>query len=390
MKVQRPAMTPEGRFPIEHACPACGAGVGHAPGEGRCAGCGTPWRRRGELADFRGGDVYWGEVDRATMGQVLSRAETEGWREGLQRELGGSHPETVWYASSETRADFRYLLPGRPQSVVLDAGSGWGTLSVPLARAYRWVVALDSVWERMRFLETRARQEKVRNLQLVLGEAHRPPFPPGSFDLVVANGLLEWVAVREPDADPREAQLRFLRTMRRQLRPGGALYVGIENRYGIGQWRGHVDHSGYRFTSLMPRAMAERYVRFRRSRAGGEEYRTHGAAAGYRTYTYSLDGYRRLLLEAGFTRVASYTSLQGYNDPDQIVPLDHDGAMRAFFERMARPRSGAVRLLRAALGDAWWPLELRLRRFTAPSFLFVAYAGSPDGAGGGPSAEAAP
>lgn len=368
-----------GAFPLDHACPGCGDPLGPAPAEGRCAVCAAPWRRRGSIVDFRSEDVYWGEVDRATMTEVLRRVDAEGWREGLQRALGGSHPETVWYASSETRADFRYLLPGRPQAVVLDAGCGWGTLSVPLARAYRWVVALDSVWERMRFLEARAQQEKVRNLQLVLGEAHRPPFPPGTFDLVVANGLLEWVAVREPDLDPREAQLRFLRTMRRQLRPGGALYVGIENRFGVGQWKGHVDHSGFRFTSLLPRGAADRYVRLRRARASGGDYRAHGAEAGYRTYTYSLGGYRRLLLEAGFTRVASYTSLQGYNDPDQIVPLDHDGAMRAFFERMARPRSGAVRLLRAMGRDGWWPVELRLRRLTAPSFLFVAYAEGREG-----------
>ena len=80
-----------------------------------------------------------------------------------------------------------------------------------------------------------------------------------------------------------------------------------------------------------------------------------------------------LLGEAGFGDIVAYAGVPGYNDPNRLVPLDDDRTLRFYFQEMMRPRSALLRLSRAAGGELWWPLELRLRRFLAPSILLVAY-----------------
>ncbi|MCL4401858.1 MAG: hypothetical protein M1436_04210, partial [Acidobacteria bacterium] len=98
------------------------------------------------------------------------------------------------------------------------------------------------------------------------------------------------------------------------LAPGGKIYVAIESRFGWNQIRGAIDHSGLRYTSLLPRFLARMVCRY------SSNYRS-GVNAGYRTYTYSYYGYRKLFRSAGLNLAAAYVSLPGYNEPTNLIPL---------------------------------------------------------------------
>jgi len=138
------------------------------------------------------------------------------------------------------------------------------------------------------------------------------PFFDKTFDLIVLNGILEWVGEWRRTGTPREVQLDVLRKLRALLKPTGALFVGIENRIGLDSFLGRIDHPGTRFTSLMPRWLASTYIRLSRP----DFYRTLiGANKGYRTYTYSPKGYRKLLREAGFPEINLWWPPSGYNLP---------------------------------------------------------------------------
>ena len=76
---------------------------------------------------------------------------------------------------------------------------------------------------------------------IVRGNASQLPFPDDFFDLVVCNGVLEWIGVINDTVEPREAQIAFLQEVKRVLSRRGCLYVGIENRFGLPFFLGALD-----------------------------------------------------------------------------------------------------------------------------------------------------
>ena len=98
--------------------------------------------------------------------------------------------------------------------------------------------------------------------------------------------------------------------------PGGYVYIGIENRFSLRYMLGdHDDHSFIRFTSLMPRNVANLYCRLR---IGGP----------YFTYTHSLSEYHRLLREAHFSDIRSYFPWPDYRNPTTIIPLERGPVLK--------------------------------------------------------------
>ena len=88
---------------------------------------------------------------------------------------------------------------------------------------------------------------------------------------------------------PREAQLIFLREVKRVLANNGCLYVGIENRFGLPFFLGEKDHSGLPYTSILPRKLANFVVK-KFGHAGGvygDKSERIKEQKGYYTYTYS-------------------------------------------------------------------------------------------------------
>jgi hypothetical protein len=137
------------------------------------------------------------------------------------------------------------------------------------------------------------------------------------------------------DRPPREVQLSFLREVKRVLSDKGCLYIGIENRFSLGYMLGVPDHSGLRYTSLIPRSMANFLVK-RYGRSGGMSRDTSNREnekewRGYRTYTYSIKGYNSLFREAGF-KFKSYWAFPSYDEPLFSARLNDSVALKGFVQ----------------------------------------------------------
>jgi SAM-dependent methyltransferase len=298
---------------------------------------------------FDRSDTYWGEVPRDAMRRIAAAARADGWQAALERELRPRHAHLYDYVQHVSRGDWQVLLPlDRERSIAVDVGAGWGANSVALAPRVRRVYAVEKIAERIEFLALRAQQEAVANLVPVRADLHALPFAPGSIDVFAVNGVLEWVGLVDPDAgpgrrpaDPGRLQERFLGSLLQLLKPGGWLYVGIENRFGRAFLRGLPDHQGLRWTSLMPRPVARAYTWMRAAASP----RTYVHERDYRAWTYSYAGYVRLLEACGFRDVQRFAVVPGYNEPAQIVDLDAPGPLLWLAGRgpSARPRRAAVR-----------------------------------------------
>ena len=247
---------------------------------------------------------YWGKIPEAELEGALNIIDKEGWTVFTEK-----FKDRLDFTMEENRADWRFFVPLDHHSVVLDAGAGLGRISIPLARVVGKVVACDTSITRMRFLKKLAETKGLNNIETVVADIFNLPFKEESFDLIVMNGLLEWVGRTDLYNDPREAQIACLKICKELLKKGGYLYVGIENRFALAYLRG-IDHSGLRLTNFLPRWLANKYTLFRKSHR-------------YDTYTYNISGYRKLLSESGFEAPDFYLAYPGYNLPRIMIPYNN-------------------------------------------------------------------
>src|SRR3989344_5198268 len=247
---------------------------------------------------------YWGKIPETELEKALDLIDSKGWMAFAEK-----FRDRLDFTTEENRADWRFFVPLDRHSTVLDAGAGLGRIAIPLARVVRKVVALDTSVVRMRFLRKLAEAKGLNNIETVVADIFNPPFEEESCDLIVMNGLLEWVGRTDLYRDPREAQIACLKICKKFLKKGGFLYVGIENRFAAAYLRG-IDHSGLRFTSYLPRWLANKYTLLKKNHK-------------YDTYTYSVSGYKKLFKESGFDYPDFYLVYPGYNLPRIMMPYNN-------------------------------------------------------------------
>jgi arsenite methyltransferase len=101
-----------------------------------------------------------------------------------------------------------------PRERVLDLGSGAGTDSLIAAHMVGergQVTGIDMTQEMLAKARAAATEMGATNVEFVEGEAEQLPFPDGSFDVVISNGVIDLI----PDKDVVFAELY------RVLPPGG-------------------------------------------------------------------------------------------------------------------------------------------------------------------------
>jgi SAM-dependent methyltransferase len=297
-------------------------------------------------------DIYWGEFSEAALNALLALMRKGDYarakafvRDELDRED---------FIFGLARSDFMYYLPLTKESRVLDCGCGLGVHSFNLAPYVKEVVAFDQSKKRIEFCQLRKKFEHVENVHFRHASFDTFTLKPDHFDVVLMNGVLEWVGERNAHKNPRDDQKEVLTMARRALKPDGVLYVGIENRFSPAYLKGY-DHNGLRFTNFLPRVLADLLTRWKIKKP-------------YRTYTYSKSGYLKLFVDAGFPveAIETYVAYPGYNNPQFVVPFDDLSSFR-FLQRFLR--KGAVASLLHALSR--FDFLLRVLRHQFFAFLFL-------------------
>lgn len=316
---------------------------------------GRPLLQRRSVLSFARQDHYWNQVPRKRMPLLHADARAKGCHAALETHLLPLTDDyTLTYAWDERRADWFPLCSLPEQPTVVDVGAGWGAVTSALARLGGRVFALDSNIETLEFVAIRAHESKLANITCVHTdplELAPLPFADDVADLVVLNGVLEWVGPATEMGDPRDLQVNALREARRVLRPGGTLYLGIESRFGLGFWLGKLDHPATRFTSLLPRFAASWITR-------------RNGRGNYRTYTHGHGSLRRMLGEAGFACAEFYAPFPDYRTPERIVPIDR--------ARVLRRTAGSTGISRRHICALAAGSFLRLHRDLVDSYSVVA------------------
>lgn len=320
-----------------------------------------PLRSEHGIAIFSADDFYWHtDIRRDQLREYRELLETMPALEAARVAGIPGH-----YVAAYQRSDFIYFLPYRPGGdfTVLDLGSGFGSVTLPLARQMpdATIHAVDGSLDILSVLARRAAQEGCSNIQCAkvgVFEQGNLPFAEKSFDLIILNGVLEWIGAGVTTGEPRDHQVRFLQYIRTLLKDTGVLYIGIEGRLFPGYLMGIRDpHSGLRYTSVVPRRVANWICR------------RQGKPEGYRTYTYTERGYRQLFREAGFalTDLTTVYPVASYKDPFFLFQYNNPAAYRFAFTTLASklfPTWRGRMLFR-------WLYRFGIEKIFAPSYLFL-------------------
>lgn len=301
-----------------------------------CGKCGEKWAREQGVAKLSSSPSYWGIIPAEEMKSLLGVVREKGWKDAILSSPDQKIKDLYLFTDCPARADGAFYLSLGPSSKVLDLGAGLGSYTFALAPRVGRVVAADTNLDSLEFISLRAQQDGRRNISAVQIEPldlGTIPFADKSFDAVIMNGVLEWVGAYSKNGDPLRLQRDCLKEVRRILRPGGEVWIGIENRFGLRYLLGAPDdHLRYysqsrpvSWTTLAPRVIANWITK----RAVGVPYRT---------YTHSLWGYRRMLKRAGFDAVDLYFPEQDYRAAStRIIPLASEDVEKLMRARMRGP-----------------------------------------------------
>jgi len=335
---------------VKMVCPTCKSALSPVEGAHVCAGCRASWPVREGVPSFAADEYAHDDALRQQLRLSLATIRDQGW-EAFQRAAAASRParKLLRYAFDAAKADGRLLVELDGQDVVLDVGCGVGTLTYPFARKVGAVYAVDPTLEYAQFVRARREAEGVSNVFPVHASALALPFDGPCFDLVVLNGVLEWVPASGPSGRPREVQRRVLAALAGLLRPGGMVYVAIENRLGCQFLTGAKDHGGCRFTSLLPRWLASALSLIQKGHR-------------YRAYTYTWPGYQRLFRDAGLAVERVYAAFPDYRRMHCVCELRDVARVLDTLRR----HGTAVQMALIAAGVA-----LRRPWLFVPAFVFL-------------------
>ena len=305
---------------IEYICPDCKEILTLARKGLVCKDCDASYEIEDDIPSFTNKEFYWCEIPRSSMKKLLEYAQKNDWKSAIYDELANDREALYRTIGDDRRANWKYLLPINKKWTTVDIGCGWGAVAIGLSKACGKVVALDATWERVKFLRLRKDQQGIDNIYPVHAGGNLDfPFPDNCFDLASLVGVLEWFGASSNDIKPDRCQLIALNNIKRILKKGGYLYIGIENRFGFDYLMGKPDHNGVRFVSFLPRWLADRVSLAQTGKP-------------YVTYQYSMYGYRKLLNKAGFSDIQFYAPLPQYRQPQYYLPLDGTKAFEYFWK----------------------------------------------------------
>lgn len=251
----------------------------------------------------------------ATEVQAIIAAVNGGrpWRDEISARFRRDRPWLHDIILSPKRSRFLATVAPSLGDRVLDIGCGWGQLTLPIARERHAVVALEPVAERLGFVQAAARQEQCADHIAFVGADYLDcDFGP-TFSTVLAIGVLEWAGAFQDREDPQTRQQRFLQKVRRELKRGGVLVVGIENRMGLKYLLGCPDdHIGVAGIACLPADLARR------------RWQAHSGHP-LRSFTYSDTELTQRLHEAGFTQVELFAALPDYKLPETVISVSDGG-----------------------------------------------------------------
>jgi len=323
---------------LELVCPKCKSKLDTASKDKLCCNqCNATWDIIEGVPNFIKNDIYWAEpgFTRDNLIKINEEIKSKDWNEVLKNHESSDIRTQYKFISDYGRIDWFDLLEFKDGITILDLGAGMGTMSQALSKKCDLIYSVEPVKERIDFMRSRFKFEKCENIRVIRADIDNLPFEENVFDLIILNGVLEWLPVNRKDMNPRDVQLFYLKMLKKLLKKNGYIYVGIENRMAYSYYLGAPDpHILLKYVTIMPRWISHIICKIKIGDI-------------YRPYLYTHAGYRKLFVESGFHHPDIYSALPSYNEPKSIIHISKHS--REYFNLILTSKRLVSKILRKIL-----------------------------------------
>lgn len=233
---------------------------------------------------------------------------------------------------------------------VLELGCGCGAITRFLGESKAKVVAVEG--SAMRASIAARRCEELKNVTVLCEKILDLPCPKQQFDVVTLIGVLEYARLFSDTDDPIQSTLECAQAF---LKPGGCLFLAIENRFGLKYFAGGAeDHLGHPMAGIQG------------------EYTDNSPA------TFSRKELTHRLNQAGFTDLDLHLPFPDYKLPTLMVHpsgiTDPDFVLGALLQESVAGDVMASQYRNFSMQAAWPGVhDAGLTPDLANSFLFVCW-----------------
>lgn len=249
----------------------------------------------------------------------------------------------------------RHLAQGAHGTAV-DIGCGAGSVSRGLVARYHSVIGIDQNPDNVALATQLTTESGESNVCYQTGAATALPVEDRTVDLALLNGVLEWVGLNDAGEKPQARQRQVLGEVLRVLKPGGHLYLAIENRLHPRTLL-RDPHTHLPLVNALPRPLASIISRVKTGKP-------------FQAYIYGHSRLQSLLAEAGFGSSSVYVAFPGYQHPSDYIPIHPKAAALAAIEDIDIPAVEALGRARGQAMDAGRAVA-RLRRYARWGLLGV-------------------
>ena len=251
------------------------------------------------LDKYSGTDTYSdGDIEERILDIVKNETD-------LESVLMQESEWAILYHLSEIRKNILDWYDFKPEGSLLEIGAGCGAITGLFCEKLNRVVCNDL--SKRRSTINAYRNRKYDNLEILVSNFEDMEITE-TFDYVSLIGVLEYSIYYIHSENPF---VDMLKKCRSYLKPGGKLFIAIENKYGLKYFAGaKEDHTGRVFEGL-------------------EGYPNGGKAR-----TFSKDTLKQMISDAGFSASYFYYPIPDYKMPMQIFSEDYLPSEGDFSEPM--------------------------------------------------------
>ena len=285
-----------------------------------------------------------------TAGPVTS------WREAAGVAAQPEPEDGAAWTTDHTRSNWLWVADLTRWDRALDIQGG-GVPATAWGRHFGFVHHLELASAGLDFARVPSGEAETANIAVARASPGALPYRDEAFDCVIWEGALQQWGTTTRRSDLTAVLGRVFGECRRVLRPGGCLYVSIA----VAAWPGRPVGAG-RLAAGLSRVLGRVAGAVRRGEA-----RSPVSDGAHRTDRLSLRrALRRLLTQAGFSRVQAFYIDPSYHHPWGIIPARR-GAVLVYERRQS-----------ARVGLRWWLAWLGLHPLLYGSHMFLAYTREPE------------